>query len=60
MEYYNGNSILLHIVFYIWVLEEIMRERVKEREGGREKGGGPPIVYISSGDSCDFGFKRQE
>ena len=27
---------LLHIVFYIWVLEEMMRGRVKEREGGRE------------------------
>lgn len=68
MEYYHGNSILLHIVFYIWVLEEIMRERVNEGksegEGGRQRegrrGSERSIVYVSSGDSCDFGFKRQE
>ena len=43
MQYYHGNSILLHIVFYIWVLEEIMRERVNEGksegEGGRQREG---------------------
>ena len=43
MEYYHGNRILLRIVFYIWVLEEIMRERVNEGksegDGGRQREG---------------------
>ena len=38
-----------------------MRERVKEREGGREdRGSGRSLVYISPGNSSDFAFKREE
>ena len=63
MEYYRGNSIycILYFTYGYWRKwwEEEWR-RGREAEKGLRRYSERLIVCVSSADSCDFSFKRQE